>query len=250
MSPIPFPDAESARQYCIQAQQIELRLAREEAEGQGAPWKRISKGEEIGRIIADRHYTRQTPGARSWTRPGYNHVLYARFETGHALWCWWRPKWEDGRPGTERKDGLRVLECTMFRREGKTLRASNLVRAAVRALQTPSAAKDLHLSKAGPIRQLITGIDADKTGARRGNKNKPGHCYRMAGWYEIDKKTKRAGVWLGLDWENPCQPTPDSDGGENACGNRGNEGLVVDSSLPEARMERAVEDDDDAPHGG
>jgi hypothetical protein len=36
----------------------------------------------------------------------------------------------------------------------------------------------------------------------------------------------------------------------NACGNRGNERLVVDSSLPEARMERAVEDDDNEPHGG
>jgi len=167
-------------------------------------WTRITKGDPRGREMADRHYTRQRPGSPSWTRPGYNYVLYVEFDEGRALWCWWRPKWEDGRPGTERKDGLRCLECTMFRREGRTPLASELCRSAVEALATPEARADLHLDAAGPISDgLITGIGSEATAARRGKRSRPGECYRRAGWIEIEKRTGRADVWLWHPWPDP-----------------------------------------------
>jgi len=170
----------------------------------GTPWARITKGDSRGRELADRHYTRQTPGNPRWTRPGYNHVLFAEFGGGLALWCWWRPKWEDGRPGTSRKDGLRALECTMFRREGRTPVASELIRAAVAALDTEAAARDLHLSAAGAIEMLLTGVNARATRRRRGRRSRPGECYLRAGWRVLPgKKSARADVWLYLPWGNP-----------------------------------------------
>lgn len=165
-----------------------------------SPWIPIHKGDTRARELADEHYTRQSPGAPMWTRPGYNFVLLAIYPAGRALFCWWRPKWEDGRPGTQRKDGLQVLECTMFRRVGQTDLASTLIRAAVRALYSPEARHALRLDAAGPIPLLITGISAAATSGRRSRHNRPGHCFRAAGWTEIPKTTKRADVWLGFDW--------------------------------------------------
>jgi hypothetical protein len=81
-------------------------------------WTPTTKGNARCRALADRHYTRQKPGSPQWTRPGYSAVLYASTDVGEAVFVWWRPKWEDGRPGTSRKDGLRCIECTHFRREG------------------------------------------------------------------------------------------------------------------------------------
>lgn len=164
------------------------------------PWFRIHKGDVRARALADEHYTRQTPGAPMWTRPGYNFVMLAEYPSGSALWCWWRPKWEDGRPGTQRKDRLRVVECTMFRRVGETDRASELIRLAVLALRSGAAAEDLHLDNAGPIDGLLTGVSSTKTTGGRSPWHQPGWCYRKAGWVEIDKRTRRADVWLFTPW--------------------------------------------------
>lgn len=166
-------------------------------------WKRITKGDVRGRELADAHYTRQSPGHPMWTRPGYNFVLLAEYPAGAALWCWWRPKWEDGREGTKRKDGLHVLECTMFRRVGETDLASDLIRAAVRALCTPEAISDLHLRAAGRIDHLLTGVSAKKTRKGRAQNSPPGACFRHAGWRPYAKQTKRADTWLQMPWDNP-----------------------------------------------
>lgn len=165
------------------------------------PWERVHKGDDRARRLADDHYTRQSPGHPMWTRPGYNHVLFC--ETGPAVFCWWRPKWEHGTPGTSRKDGLRVIECTMFRRVGDAPVASVLILAAVVALSSADAAKDLRLDTAGPIDMLITGVNGPKTRRGRSPHHKPGRCYRAAGWRELDKSTRRAPTWLWFPWSNP-----------------------------------------------
>lgn len=167
------------------------------------PWVAVHKGNVVARELADGHYTRQTPGHPMWTRPGYNFVLLAHYENGAALYCWWRPKWEDGRPGTQRKDGLRVIECTMFRRVGETDQASDLIHAAVNSLRSDAARAALHLDKAGMIEQLLTGVSSKKTARGRSKKHKAGYCYRMAGWTELVKRTGRADVWLTYPWSNP-----------------------------------------------
>lgn len=156
------------------------------------PWVRTHKGDTRARALADLHYTRQTPGHPMWTRPGYNYVLLV--EPALAVWCWWRPKWE---AGVGRKDGLRCLECTIFRRTPEAPLASDLVRWAVEALWRPEAFADLQYSNAVPISDgLITGVGAKQTQRGRSKKSPPGKCYLAAGWEPFDHRPGRADVWL------------------------------------------------------
>lgn len=174
-------------------------------------WTPTTKGDARCRAMADRHYTRQTPGHPQWTRPGYSAVLHAQSERGEGLYVWWRPKWEDGRPGTERKDGLRCLECTHFRREGAPAGevgalpiASDLIRAAVRALDLPAVRAALHLEAAGPLTDgLISGVGSAPTSGRRGKRAAPGECFARAGWTRSEKTGARADVWYHLSWLCP-----------------------------------------------
>lgn len=150
--------------------------------------------------MADRHYTRQRPGHPMWTRPGYNLCLIDERE--RALFCWWRPKWE---AGLERKDKMRVLECTMFRNEDPAYTASDLIRSAVDFLDKRVAAQELHLSIPSEY-CLITGVGAPQTQKRRSKRHLPGHCFRMAGWVPFDHNPGKADVWLMLPGEiPPCE---------------------------------------------
>lgn len=169
------------------------------------PWIQTIKSDVRCRRLVDRHYTRQSPGNPKWTRPGYNAVLYAVSEMSEACWCWWRPKWEDGRPGTGRKDGLHVLECTMFRREGSPWyiegalpRSSDLIRAACGALSDDQVISALHLHEV-QIDGLITGVFIEKTAAGRSPRSEPGACYLAAGWKKFDKRSGKADLWLWYD---------------------------------------------------
>lgn len=153
------------------------------------PWIVTHKGDADCRALADAHYTRQMPGHPMWTRPGYNFVL--RTPDGGAAWCWWRPKWE---AGLERKDGLRAIECTMFRRKSGPL-ASHLVREAVLALSMPEARRELHHDD--PLSsELITGIGTAQTASRRSAHKQPGVCFREVGWEPFDHRAGRADLWL------------------------------------------------------
>jgi hypothetical protein len=153
-----------------------------------------SKADPLGRVLADRHYTRQSIGATLWTRPGYNFVLYYDDSKGAALWCWWRPKWE---AGVGRFDKLIALECTMFRNESDAL-SSSLVRDAVSLLEHPLAEKYLKIERPYNL-PLITGVSSKLTASRRGRNNLPGHCYRKAGWKDFEhSKLGKADVWLIL----------------------------------------------------
>lgn len=157
-----------------------------------AQWAARPKGDLACLELADRHYSRQTPGSPQWTRPGYTFVLFAYDARGEASWCWWRPKWE---AGIERKDGLRVLECTLFRNETNTF-SSVLIRQAVDALETEEAKRALHHTDPRSL-PLITGINSEATRRHRGRRNLAGHCFRMAGWKPFEKaSTHRADVWL------------------------------------------------------
>jgi hypothetical protein len=153
-----------------------------------------SKADPLAKPLADRHYTRQNPKSRLWTRPGFNFVLYHDDEKGAALWAWWRPKWE---AGIERMDKLRAIECTMFRNESAA-RSSDLIREAVELLSSELAREYLKL-EAPQDCMLITGVSSNATIARRSKKNLPGHCYRMAGWIDFPHSIKgKADTWLTL----------------------------------------------------
>lgn len=151
-----------------------------------AIWEIVSKADPRCRELADRHYTRQSPGFRLFTRPGYNQVLFYSNEIGSAVWVWWRPKWEGG---IERKDRLRAIECTLFRNESGTL-SSDLIRLAVPMLfywNRFTYAPD----------GLITGIGIEQTKKRRSKHAAPGACYIHAGWTTFDHGGRgKAGAWL------------------------------------------------------
>jgi hypothetical protein len=150
-------------------------------------WQVTTKVDVRPRLLADRHYTRQRPGHPMWTRPGYNQILYLEQKNGRAaVFCWFRPKWESGIVGTERKDGLRAIECAIFRNQTR-FRSSGLIEDAVEhALDTtwPDG--------------LITGVNAEKTSGGRHPDHEPGWCFREAGWIEFPHAKGRADVWLRL----------------------------------------------------
>lgn len=153
------------------------------------------------RLLADKHYSRQTPGHPMWTRPGYNYVMYLEHEGRGAVWCWWRPKWE---AGIERFDKLHALECTIFRNE-TTLRSSELVCEAVEALYLPEAEEALKLKEPSQY-LLITGVSAPKTRKGRSKNSLPGACFRYAGWAPLEGKTsRRADTWLTFSHLNPAK---------------------------------------------
>lgn len=159
-------------------------------------WAVTTKADQRPRILADRHYTRQSPGHPMWTRPGWNQILYFEQRNGRAaVFCWWRPKWEAGIPGTERKDGLRAIECAIFRNETRH-RSSDLIREAVAMVLEWEHAKDTTWPDG-----LITGVSSADTTSRRAPDHLPGHCFREAGWTDFNHpgKKKRADVWLKLE---------------------------------------------------
>jgi len=157
----------------------------------GPHWREVHKGDVRCRLLADGHYSRQTPGHPMFTRPGYNLVLYAIGPKGGAVYVWWRPKWEDGRKGTSRMDGLRAIECTIFRNVSGLL-SSELIREAVDLLPTWEHAQDTDWPDGA-----ITGVNSDKTRKGRSKRSQPGECFLRAGWRPfLHRATRRADIWL------------------------------------------------------
>lgn len=156
-------------------------------------WIETDKGDERPRVLADRHYTRQTPGHVMWCRPGWNQVLYAeqadRPERS-ASFCWFRPKWESGILGTERKDKLRCIECAIFRNETR-YRSSDLIIEAIGCLMSWAHAVDVEWPDG-----IITGVSSTATTGGRAADHLPGYCFREAGFVDFDHTKGRADTWL------------------------------------------------------
>lgn len=80
-------------------------------------------------MMADRHYSRQTPGAPEFVGNGHKIVLlhFAPDGTAAAVWASHRPA-----PGKAvRPDGRDVWACSLFRVEQRTVAASQLIMEAV-----------------------------------------------------------------------------------------------------------------------
>lgn len=169
-------------------------------------WIEIDKGDPRGRVLADRHYTRISIGHPMWTRPGWNQCLYAEQLNGRsAVFVWWRPKWESGLKGTERKDGLRCIECTIFRNETR-FRSSDLIRDALGCLLSWEHAKDVAWPDG-----IITGVNSEKTRGGRAETSEAGKCFREAGFspFVHSGKNKHADTWLRYTDELPKVIIPD-----------------------------------------
>lgn len=90
-------------------------------------WKLVSKVDGRARVLADRHYSRQSKGAIEFCPPGNSIVLLSW--SNDALWVSHRP---DPRAKLERprKDGFEYWDNPYFRNESKH-RASDMIREAL-----------------------------------------------------------------------------------------------------------------------
>lgn len=120
-------------------------------------------------MLADRHYSRRTVGARQFLYSGRKLVLLNA--EGSILFGWVYPD------ETMRMDGQRGYNCAIFRNESHR-RSSEVILEAERAA----------IEKWGPNR-MYTYIDPAKTRTimRRG-KRVVGFCYLKAGWKPLVHK--------------------------------------------------------------
>lgn len=148
-------------------------------------WSIVHHNDPRALAMADRHYSRKSPGTPEFIPAGHKVVLMHFSEDGTpaALWASHRPA-----PGANlaqpRFDGLDVWDCSLFRVESKTVEASVLIKEAVaitKGLWTPL-----------PLDGFYTTIDPRKVKPiwRRG---RPlwGYSYLKAGWTEQGNKTGR-----------------------------------------------------------
>lgn len=132
-----------------------------------AGWHRVWRRDPRALALADRHYSRQSPGSDQFTPPG--RVLVLLTADGLALWA-----------ACENRDpaGGRRWRVTIFRNEGPVL-SSELVRAAT--VRTSAHWLDRYGELPG---HLETEVDPRRTRHKRD----PGRCFRRAGWVEVDRR--------------------------------------------------------------
>ena len=135
------------------------------------PWIITNQGDQACRLLADRHYSRQTIGHPQFCRPGRKLVL--RTALADALWVTYHGFREDKRE---------AWECTIFRNESKYL-SSELIKYAITAT----------LAEWGPPPRdgIITYVDPSKV-----RSTNPGFCFLKAGFKKIGRSKKRGLILL------------------------------------------------------
>lgn len=142
-------------------------------------WQRIDVEDPRGAELADRHYSRQTVGARGYMPPGLRFALWYDDGTGPGPW---------GKSGCAiwgvvcNLDPVGKLRwrCTIFRNESPWLSSWLALRATESTFTTWRA----RYRVLPPVR-LTTEIDIDATADRRSKNNPPGHCFLEAGWEHL-----------------------------------------------------------------
>jgi len=142
------------------------------------PWFVSWRADPAVRVLADRHYSRQSKGHPQFVPPGACLVLRtfeadAAWVTSHPLANFVRHGYGD------------AWICTLFRNESPLL-SSDLIRLAVAA----SVAWFVSPPDAG----FITFVDASKVRRKRD----PGRCFRKAGWHEVGRTKERGHIVLQL----------------------------------------------------
>lgn len=147
-------------------------------------WHISHRADRLALPLADRHYNRQKPGTPQFVPPGRCFVLLA----DQAVWV---TSWPYGQYVKHRWPGAWVN--SLFRREGGSMQASDMIREAVAATRWywPDV----------PELGMVTFVDADKVRHKRD----PGRCYLRAG-FERDGTTK--GGLVALRMRPEAMPEP------------------------------------------
>lgn len=153
-----------------------------------SPWMRVKRNDRRARVLADRHYSRQTVGAVDFMASGKTFVLLTH--EADAVW---------GVIENMDPAGNRRWRCSIFRNEGGG-KSSDLIREATR-LTYRHWQRHCHGLPAVP---LTTEVDPEKTRRKRD----PGRCFLRAGWRRIDV---RRGL-IVLEAPPPSDESPKSSG--------------------------------------
>lgn len=164
-------------------------------------WTHIHHRDRRALAMADRHYSRQSPGSSEFTRPGHKIVLMHFTDAGEpaALWASQRPAPSSG---IRRADGLNAWDCSLFRIEQRTApRASDLITSAVQAT--------VALWGEPPCDGFVTTIDPLHVAPikRRGQETW-GYSYMCAGWRFLRITSARKLIMLQLPYDQMCALSP------------------------------------------
>src|SRR5215469_8070308 len=110
------------------------------------------------RLLADRHYSRRTVGAKQFCYSGRKLVL--RNAEGTILFVWMNPD------PTMRMDGQTGYNCSIFRNESSRKSSDIILEAELMAFE-----------KWGPSR-LYTYVNPKRIQSKN-----PGYCFKCAGWH-------------------------------------------------------------------
>lgn len=140
-------------------------------------WFRTWRADPVARALADRHYSRKTPGATQFSPPGRNLTL--RTFSGDAVWVtsWPLPEYVDHGWGD-------CWTCTLFRNESPLL-SSLLIFEAM-------AATAHAFGEECPPGGFLTFVDAGMVRRKRD----PGRCFRCAGFEPVGLTKNRGLVVL------------------------------------------------------
>lgn len=133
-----------------------------EAPWMDGEWRQVTRCDPRARALADRHYSRQTPGAQEFMPNGRTLVMLTA--DGQAVWG-----------AIENLDpaGYSRWRVSIFRREGGELASVLIAEATVRTYRYW-----WRRYGALPPGPLTTEVDPGKTRKKRD----PGRCFRRAGW--------------------------------------------------------------------
>jgi hypothetical protein len=137
-------------------------------------WRRTWRADPRVAALADRHYSRKTPGASQFAPPGRCLVLVTA--AGDAGWATSWPLHEYTLHGLGD-----AWVCTLFRNESEHL-SSELIREALAATRSAWGAP--------PTGGTLTFVDASKVRPKRD----PGRCFLRAGFERLDRLTKDRGL--------------------------------------------------------
>lgn len=151
-------------------------------------WFRSWRADPAVAALADRHYSRRTPGAAQFAPPGRNLTLRTFGADAGWVTIWPKPEFVD-------HDWGDCWTCSFFRNEGDVL-SSLLVRDAVAATKATFGPP--------PDGGFLTFVDAGRVRRKRD----PGRCFRRAGFEPVGFTRDRGLVVLRLDVELIGPPSP------------------------------------------
>jgi hypothetical protein len=130
-----------------------------------SPWRLSWRADPAGRVLADRHYNRQSVGAKQFVPPSRCLVMITGDRS--ALWV---TSW----PFAEyvKHDWAGAWVCSIFRNEGAHLSSTLITHAVAHTRVRWPDVPDLG---------IVTFVDANKTRRKRD----PGRCFRRAGWRHV-----------------------------------------------------------------